>query len=81
MEHLPESEKHKQKSVNPLQDFLGAAQDHAASMPAIMEAPPIETNSAQKEASETTPRLTMEEYFTAPSDQDEYDGQYTYVLK
>ena len=77
VEHLPESEKRKQKSINPLQDFLGAAQDHAASMPAAVEAPPTEPSSTQKEVSESTPalpKLTMEEYFTPPMNKEDHDG-------
>ena len=77
VEHLPEKEKRKQKSINPLHDFLGAAQDHAASMPAAVEAPPTGPSPAQKEESENAPalpKLTMEEYFTVPKNKDDHDG-------
>lgn len=70
VEHLPETEKHKQKSINPLQDFLGAAQDHSQSRQAI-EAPPKATPTPAAEGV----RLTMQEYFTEPSDKNEYDGK------
>ena len=84
VEHLPETERKKHKSINPLHDFLGAAHDHAQSnnLPAI-EAPPTTTttsdNSASKEAEEggasNKPRLTLEEYFVEPKDKSEYDGE------
>lgn len=72
VEHLPEAEKHKQRSINPLQDFLGAAQDHADNVPPAIEAPPKATPSLSVE--DKTSRLTMEEYFTEPVDKKEYDG-------
>ena len=70
VEHLPETEKHKQRSINPLQDFLGATEDHVQNVPAI-EAPP----KTQPTPSDTGIRLTMLEYFTEPSDKKEYDGE------
>lgn len=73
VEHLPETEKHKQRSINPLQDFLGAAQDQSEGRPAI-EAPPKPTTPTEK-AKPMQPLLTMEEYFTAPTNKDEYDGK------
>jgi hypothetical protein len=72
VEHLPETDKHKHKSINPLQDFLGAAQDHAQSMPAI-EAPPTVT--PLPDVQDTGVRLTMQEYFTEPQDKSKYDGK------
>ena len=71
VEHLPESERNKHHSINPLQDFLGAAQDH--SVPAV-EATPKATPTPAK-AKKVQPRLTMVEYFTAPKDKKEYDGK------
>ncbi len=70
VEHLPETEKHKHKSINPLQDFLGATQDHASSANPAIEAPPTNVVPAQ-----TIPLHSMEEYFTEPQDKDEYDGK------
>ena len=84
VEHLPETEKKKHKSINPLQDFLGAAHDHAQSnnLPAI-EAPPTSSQSksdddgggAEKGGASHKPRLSLEEYFTEPKDKTEYDGK------
>lgn len=72
VEHLPETEKHKHKSINPLQDFLGAAQDHVQDTPTI-EAPPKPTPIPDgKEGVQ----LTMQEYFTEPVDKSEYDGEW-----
>lgn len=71
VEHLPEGEKRKQHSINPLQDFLGAAQDHGT--PAI-EAPP-QTTPIHVEESKTV-KLALEEYFTEPLDRKEYDVLY-----
>ncbi len=73
VEHLPETEKHKQRSINPLQDFLGAAQDHSSGTPAI-EAPPKSTTPTA-EAKPIPSHLTMEEYFTAPVNKEDYDGE------
>lgn len=73
VEHLPETEKHKQRSINPLQDFLGAAQDHSAGVPAI-EAPPKPTTPTA-EAKPVPSHLTMEEYFTEPLNKENYDGE------
>ena len=85
VEHLPETEKKKHKSINPLQDFLGAAHDHAQSnnLPAI-EAPPTSSQSkstsedggAEEGGASTKPRLSLEEYFTEPKDKSEYDGKH-----
>ena len=69
VEHLPETDKHKHKSINPLQDFLGATQDHASSTNVAIEAPPTVT------LAQTKPLNTMEEYFTKPVDEEEYDGE------
>ena len=82
VEHLPETEKKKHKSINPLHDFLGAAHDHAQNsnnLPAI-EPPPSSADSATAGAvneggASSKPRLSMEEYFTEPSDKSEYDGE------
>ena len=71
MEHLPETEKHKHRSINPLQDFLGAAQDHTQNTPAIE--PPLKAT-PMPEANDAA-RLTMQEYFTEPQDKDQYDGE------
>ena len=70
MEHLPETEKHKHKSINPLQDFLGAAQDHTSAI----EAPPS-TPLTPSSPAVAQPGLTMEEYFTKPKKEEEYDGE------
>ena len=80
VEHLPETEKKKHKSINPLQNFLGAAHDHAQSndLPAI-EAPPTSSpsGSADEEGgASNTPHLSIEEYFTEPKDKTEYDGKH-----
>lgn len=75
VEHLPETEKKKHKSINPLHDFLGAAHDHAQSnnFPAIE--PPNNTDGKEDEGGASIkPRLSMEEYFTEPKDKKEYDG-------
>ena len=84
VEHLPETEKKKHKSINPLQDFLGAAHDHAQSndLPAI-EAPPTSSQNksdgggggAKEGGASNKPRLSLEEYFTEPKDKTEYDGK------
>ena len=83
MEHLPETEKHKQKSINPLQDFLGAAQDHVNNKPAIEGPDPsaaaasksgASKTGGEKEGKKVPPRLTMEEYFTPPVNEKDYDG-------
>ena len=80
VEHLPETEKHKQRSINPLQDFLGAAQDQAGTTPAI-EAPPKPATPTTTEAKSTIrPQLTMEEYFTKPTNKEDYDGELGGVL-
>lgn len=73
VEHLPETEKHKHRSINPLQDFMGAAQDHTQNTPAI-EAPPKTTPIPDAKDTEEV-RLTMQEYFTEPVDKDVYDGE------
>lgn len=76
VEHLPETEKHKQRSINPLQDFLGAAQDHASSTPAIeAAAPPPKVPAKSQSSPAVQPRLTMEQYFTKPNNKEEYDGE------
>jgi len=72
VEHLPESEKKKQKSVSPLQDFLGAAQNQASNMPSI-ESP--EAGSIEECPHVLGPRLTMEQYFTQPNNTTEPDGE------
>ena len=69
VEHLPETEKHKHKSINPIQDFLGAAQDHASNTPTI-ETPPKTTPNSDT----IKPVLKMEQYFTKPNNMEEYDG-------
>ena len=84
VEHLPETEKKKHKSINPLQDFLGAAHDHAQSndLPAI-EAPPTSSQNksdgggggTKEGGASNKPRLSLEEYFTEPKDKTEYDGK------
>lgn len=83
VEHLPETEKKKHKRINPLQDFLGAAHDHAQSnnLPAI-EAPPNSSPSgggsdggAEEGGASNKPHLSLEEYFTEPEDKTEYDGK------
>ena len=80
VEHLPETEKKKHKSINPLHNFLGAAHDHAQSndFPAI-EPPPVNPDSdpgAEGEGGASKePHLSMEEYFTEPKDKNEYDGE------
>ena len=72
VEHLPESEKKKQKSFSPLQDFLGMAQNQASNTPAIE---PPTSDSAHSEVSKTVgPRLTMEQYFTEPNNKEEPDS-------
>lgn len=82
VEHLPETEKKKHKSINPLQNFIGVAHDHAQSnnLPAIE--PPPSSRSASGESSMTVegktsdkPRLSLEEYFSEPKDKSEYDGE------
>lgn len=80
VEHLPEAEMHKFKSINPLQDFLGAAQDHtpSASIPAIQD--PAQSTESQVMSKKAVPLLSMEEYFTPPEDKDEYDGKRTWFV-
>ena len=86
VEHLPETERKKHKSVNPLHEFLGAAHDHAQSNNlSAIEAPPTTAttssgdNSGSKEEEEggasNKPRLSMEEYFVESKDKSEYDGE------
>ena len=82
VEHLPETEKKKHKSINPLQDFLGAAHDHAQSNNlAAIEAPPTSSPSksddsgAEEGGASNKPHLSLEEYFTEPKDKTEYDGK------
>ena len=77
VEHLPETEKKKHKSINPLHDFLGAAHDHAQSndFKAIEPSPNNNPNIEEEEGGASIkPRLSMEEYFTEPKDKREYDG-------
>ncbi len=81
VEHLPEAEKSKHKGVSPLQDFLGTSQDHTANsfpaLPAPLAGQPGPTS--QREEAGTgggaVPRLSMEEYFTPPTNPKDYDGQ------
>ena len=72
MEHLPEAEKHKHKSVNPLQDFLGGGQD---GIPALDHAANIGGQPPPAEVTDSAPRLSMEEYFHPAEDPKEYDGR------
>ena len=72
VEHLPEAEKHKHKSVNPLQDFLGGGQD---GIPALDHAASIGGQPPPAEVTDSAPRLSMEEYFHPPEDPKEYDGR------
>ena len=72
VEHLPEAEKHKHKSVNPLQDFLGGGQD---GIPALDHAATIAGQPPPVEVSDSAPQLSMEEYFRTPKDPKEYDGR------
>ena len=74
LEHLPEKEILKHKSINPLQDFLGSAtdQDPSTLKPAIM-APP-QTSQAPIVA-KTQPLLSMQEYFSEPDNKEEYDSK------
>lgn len=72
VEHLPEAEKHKHKSVNPLQDFLGGGQD---GIPALDHAATIAGQPPPVEVSDSAPQLSMEEYFRTPEDPKEYDGR------
>ncbi|XP_064392574.1 ankyrin repeat domain-containing protein 13B-like [Halichondria panicea] len=73
VEHLPESEKKKQKSVSPLQDFLGAAQTHASNLLAVEATPTDHTPSTEEARQSTGPRLTLEQYFTEPNNKEEPD--------
>ena len=89
VEHLPETEKKKHKSINPLQDFLGAAHDHAQSnnLPAI-EAPPTSSQSkstddgggVEEGGASNKPHLSLEEYFSEPKDKTEYDGKHERIF-
>ena len=72
VEHLPEAEKHKHKSVNPLQDLLGGGQD---GIPALDHAANIAGQPPPVEVSDSAPQLSMEEYFRTPEDPKEYDGR------
>ncbi len=79
VEHLPESEKKKQKSVSPLQDFMGAAQNHASNMPAVEATPTDHTPSTEEARQSTGPKLTLEQYFTEPNNKEEPDCESTFV--
>lgn len=80
VEHLPETEKKKHKSINPLHDFLGAAHNHAQSNNfQAIEPSPNNTNEEDEEGGASIkPHLSMEEYFTEPKDKREYDGECVY---
>jgi len=71
VEHLPEAEKHKHKSVNPLQDFLGGGDD---GIPALDHAASISGQPPPVEVSNLAPRLSIAEYFRTPRDHKEYDA-------
>ncbi len=71
VEHLPETDKQKHTSINPLQDFLGAAQDHASLNKPAIEAPPT----SKSENVVVEPCMTMKEYFTKPKNEEEYDSK------
>ena len=76
VEHLPETEKSKQHSINPLQDFLGAAQDQAGATPSIEATPKTTTSTSASSMEEPVqPLLTLEEYFTKPFIKEDYDGE------
>ena len=79
LEHLPETEIHKYKSISPLQDFLGVAQDLTpSSLTPAVESLPQSTESPV--VAKTLPCLSMEEYFTEPKDKDEYDGKRVWFI-
>ena len=69
VEHLPEKDKHKQRSLNPFQDIFGTSPDQTDDKPP--EAPPKTTMPTP----DTNPQLSVEEYFTEPADREEYDGE------
>ena len=61
---------------SPLQDFLGAAQDHvdSANPTSSITQSPTPNNQAPPLSNHTTPTLSMEEYFTAPRNPKDYDS-------
>jgi hypothetical protein len=73
VEHLPETEKSKHKAVNPLQDFLGAAQDHIDTSAQAAVAQPPPSNQTPPPSNQATPSLSMEEYFQSPRNPKDYD--------
>ncbi|CAI8029591.1 Ankyrin repeat domain-containing protein 13D [Geodia barretti] len=73
VEHLPETEKSKHKAVNPLQDFLGAAQDHINTSAQAAVAQPPPSNQTPPPSNQATPSLSMEEYFQSPRNPKDYD--------
>ena len=89
VEHLPEAEKHKHKSFNPLQDLLGgAAPANAHALPdPTPEATPPTTTAATAAKKESSHKLSMQEYFKPPEDCKAYDGErscyyiYTCILR
>ena len=78
VEHLPETEKHKHRSINPLHEFFGADQDHLDTSAADMEAPPHAQPTLV--TTDNKPHLTMTEYFTEPDNKEDYDGMYNIVV-
>ncbi len=76
VEHLPETEKTKHKSVSPLQDFLGTSQDHPVNNLPALPSPVAESQHPPRdEGGRGDPtQLSMEEYFSPPSNPKDYDG-------
>lgn len=65
-------------SLSPLQDFLGASQDHIldpAQVPAIQQS----SNQTPPHSNQATPTLSMEEYFQMPKNPKDYDSQFVHI--
>ena len=58
---------------SPLQDFLGAAQDHIDTSAQAAVAQPPPSNQTPPPSNQATPSLSMEEYFQSPRNPKDYD--------
>ena len=58
---------------SPLQDFLGAAQDHINTSAQAAVAQPPPSNQTPPPSNQATPSLSMEEYFQSPRNPKDYD--------
>ncbi|XP_019853015.1 PREDICTED: ankyrin repeat domain-containing protein 13B-like [Amphimedon queenslandica] len=75
VDHLPEEEKEKQKnaSASPLQDFLGMTQEEEGIEGSLPSAGGLLSGGGAT-TEETTPTLSLTEYFTPPGDPKKYDA-------